>query len=277
MILIVDSGSTKADWVILDGDQVTLSFTSEGLNPFSNPNSLTIIQETVAEKLSDYNIHAVYFYGAGIMGLKEKQDFSSAYHRLSATNIEINDDLLGAARACCGATSGVVCILGTGSNIGYYNGSEIKEKVASGGYILGAEGSGMALGREVLKMYIRKQLSLESAQLLESIYEIDMTNIFEKVYGNPIINRYIASYARLIPKLQSSERNQITHKVFKEFLEERILKLNASKNNPINFVGSIAHSFAQELEDMLKSNNLLFGKIVQKPIHNLVKYHIGQN
>ena len=277
MILIIESGSTKADWVLIDENSVHQTFHTIGLNPFANKEYADVIKETV-ETLSDADrITEVYFYGAGIMGDKEKAGVTKGFGKLKNASIKVNDDLIAAAIATSGTEKGVVCILGTGSNIGYYDGKKIVDKVASGGYLLGAEGSGMALGREVLKMYIRDQLTPESSQLLEDEYDISKANVFDKVYSQQIINRYVASFAPLVDKLNLEEREQITYKIFNEFLEERILKLEASRTNPIHFVGSIAHCYAKELEDIMKSNNLELGKIVEKPIDNLVAYHILNN
>lgn len=274
LILIVESGSTKADWVLIDSDGIHSTFQTIGLNPFSNRDYTALIRETSQQKLSDLDIDKVYFYGAGIVGDKEKIGVAVGFESLNQAIVNVNDDLIAAAIATCGVQKGVVCILGTGSNIGYYDGVQIVEKVASGGYLLGAEGSGMALGREVLKMYIRDQLSETSVNLLESEYQISKENIFDKVYSQQIVNRYIASFAPLVGKLSKSEKKQITHKVFSEFVEERILKLNAYSANPIHFVGSIAYSYQEELKDIMKSNNLVLGNIVEKPIDNLVRHHI---
>lgn len=277
LILIVESGSTKADWVLIGNKAIHSTFKTVGLNPFSNSDYSTIISQTSHQKLLNHKIEKVYFYGSGIMGDKEKMAVADGFKSLNQATIEVNDDLIAAAIATCGVQKGVVCILGTGSNIGYYDGEQIVDKVASGGYLLGAEGSGMAFGREILKMYIRDQLSTTSAKLLESEYGISKENIFDKVYSQKIVNRYIASFAPLVAKMSESEKKHITHKVFTEFVEERILKLNASASNPIHFVGSIAYSYQEELEDIMKSNNLVLGNIVEKPIDNLVKHHIQHN
>lgn len=277
MILIVESGSTKADWVLIDNNNILTKFQTVGLNPFSNKDYANIIDQTVDQHLVGKDVEKIYFYGAGIVGENEKKGVAGGFGKMMETTICVNDDLIAAAIATCGNKKGVVCILGTGSNIGYYDGNEIKAKVASGGYLLGAEGSGMAFGREVLKMYIRDQLSQRSVQLLESEYEISKENIFDKVYSKKVVNRYVASFAPMVNKLEEKEKKDITYKVFNEFLEERILKLEASRTNPIHFVGSIAHSFAVELGDIMKSNNLVLGNIVEKPIDNLVEYHIHNN
>jgi len=277
LILIVESGSTKADWVIINNGAVEQTFLTPGLNPFSNKEYADVIRKTVAVRIGELPIDTVYFYGAGIVGTKEKRAIAEAFGYLDRTKVTVNDDLIAAAIATCGNDKGVVCILGTGSNIGYYDGREIVAKVASGGYLLGSEGSGMALGREVLKMYIRDQLSARSVRLLESAYDISKENIFDKVYNQNVINRYVASFAPMVNKLEITEKEKITQRVFTEFLDERILKLEASRSNPIHFVGSIAYSFRQEIEDILKNNNLALGNIVDKPIDNLVEYHTLNN
>ena len=275
MVLLVESGSTKADWLILNGDSIHRSFQTEGLNPFSNKASYDIINQTSRDLPESETLAEIYFYGSGVVGSDVEQKISHAFAQQDKAKIEVNDDLLAAARSTLGNEPGIVCILGTGSNIGYYNGKKIIEKVASGGYLLGGEGSGMALGKEVLVMYLRNQLSESSALLIEDKYQINHANITHKVYNQAVPNRYMASFAPIVHELSPEEKFIITDKVFTTFLNERILKLKTPKISPIHFVGSIANSFKNEIEHILKINNLVLGKVVEKPIHNLVKYHIG--
>lgn len=275
MVLLVESGSTKADWLIINGDSIHRSFQTEGLNPFSNKASYDIIKQTSRELPESEYLDEIHFYGAGVVGLDVTQKIGQSFDQYEKAKIEVNDDLLGAARATIGNKPGTVCILGTGSNIGYYDGAKIITKVASGGYLLGGEGSGMALGRQVLVMYLRHQLCDNSARLIEEKYQINHSNITHKVYNQAVPNRYMASFAPIVNQLSPQEKSSITDKVFTAFLNERILKLKAPQISPIHFVGSIANSFKNEIEHILKINNLVLGKVVEKPIHNLVKYHIG--
>lgn len=277
MVLIVESGSTKADWIISNDGVIYDSFETEGLNPFSNKASYAIIKSTTKELSQKAKIEQVHFYGAGVIGNDIIEKIRHSFQALPDAVVHVHDDLLGAARATCNATSGVVCILGTGSNIGYYDGQAIIEKVASGGYLLGGEGSGMALGKEVLIRFLRNQLSNESENLIMNEYEIDHSNVTQKLYNQSVPNRYMASFAPIVHRLQPSEKETITNKVFTTFLNERILKLKASQDHPIHFVGSIALSFQKELEHMMKINNLALGNVVDKPIHNLVEYHKRTN
>ena len=60
-------------------------------------------------------IEEIFFYGAGCT--KEKSGIvSTALHEVfsQTTTIEVNSDMLGAARALCGNQPGIICILGTG-------------------------------------------------------------------------------------------------------------------------------------------------------------------
>jgi len=277
VVLIIESGSTKADWVLLKGDAVHHSFETEGLNPFSNKASYKIITQTAEKLIEDHDIREVHFYGAGIVGNEVPDKVRNSFYPLSTAKINVDDDLLAAARATCKDQPGVVCILGTGSNIGFYDGEKVVEKVASGGYLLGGEGSGMALGKQVLIKYLRNQFSDKTMQLFASEYNITTSDVTDKLYSQEIPNRYMASFAPFVHRLTTSERDEITNKVFKEFLEYRILKLDTSRKFPIHMVGSIALSFRKEIEHMLKINNLAVGKVVDKPIHNLVRYHTETN
>ena len=149
MFIIVESGSTKADWVAVDKDGRHQFFKTDGINPSTQVQfpllSDQALQDTVA-KAND-----IFFYGAGA-------DDPSSPGRIQKWlapygfdgKAEVKSDLYAAARACCGHQSGIVCILGTGSNSCVYDGTKIVEAIPSLGYIFSDEGGGVHLGREII-------------------------------------------------------------------------------------------------------------------------------
>ena len=150
MILIADSGSTKTDWVFLDGEGRN-NFETIGLNPFFVDEATVV--KTLSGQVSDANkVEAVHFYGAGcstenkrsIISEGLKQVFPQAQHT-------VEHDLLGAARATCLNEAGIACILGTGSSSCLFDGEKITHQVPALGYVLGDEGSGSHMGKLLLR------------------------------------------------------------------------------------------------------------------------------
>ena len=124
MILIADSGSTKTDWVLLQTkDPKTIFSLSKGLNPFFvNNTQVTQALESTYNKEQLPEIKQVYFYGAGCSTIDSKKTISDGIKQACKNaQIEIQHDLLAAARALIGNNAGIACILGTGSNACVYN------------------------------------------------------------------------------------------------------------------------------------------------------------
>ena len=164
MILIADSGSTKTDWrLIVDKDNVQEAYT-EGLNPYFK--TTEEVQQTINDVLllqfitkNPMEIDAVYFYGAGCSSDDKKEIIATALKSVfTNANIVVEHDLLGAALGVCGTQAGIAAILGTGSNSCYFDGEKVVENIPALGYVLGDEGSGAYIGKEVLKGYLNTEM-----------------------------------------------------------------------------------------------------------------------
>jgi N-acetylglucosamine kinase-like BadF-type ATPase len=161
MILIADCGSTKTDWVLCDAEGVVARAKTQGLNPTHQDSDK--IHEILSLELSDEIISQkpdkIFFYGAGCAYELANNRMREALEGIFTTKeIHINSDLLAAARALCRHDEGIACILGTGSNSCFFDGEKIIENTPSLGYILGDEGSGAHLGRQLISDCLKKQL-----------------------------------------------------------------------------------------------------------------------
>ncbi|RME94922.1 MAG: hypothetical protein D6772_13890, partial [Bacteroidetes bacterium] len=155
MIVIADSGSTKADWKFVDSDKVH-TLHSIGFNPVFHDSDF--IERELRQALGDLvagdQPTAVYFYGAGCWDSKRKAPIVDALKSVfPQAAIQVHHDLLGAARASCGQEAGIACILGTGSNSCLFDGRQIIDQVTNLGYLLGDEGSGTHLGKQLIQHY----------------------------------------------------------------------------------------------------------------------------
>jgi len=154
MILIADSGSTKADWRIITESGEVQSQSTSGFNPFFQ-NSETIEQTLRREfngELQKEAAQHVFYYGAGCSDAYRCSIVEVAMQKLFPNaSIQIDHDLLASARALCGTEAGIACILGTGSNSCLYDGKSVIDNVTNMGSFVGDEGSGMALGKALLR------------------------------------------------------------------------------------------------------------------------------
>lgn len=277
-ILIGDSGSTKTDWAYLT-EKGTQLFTTQGLNP----NHLTkdAIQEILFHQVNAYvslqEVEKVYFYGAGLGNAITKQYLRDIFEQifLHATNIIIEHDVLGAAQALYQhGEKGIVCILGTGSIAGYFDGQEITQTSGGLGFLLGDEGSGTYLGKLLIKEYAQQKLPLPIQNALYEHLHIKHTEILHFLYKEPHPNHFLARLTYFLTQFKEQDSiKTILYRAFEDFYVYTVSDLCAKypQNENIRCVGSVAYLFQQELSDVLQKHNLQIDKILQKPIFGLIE------
>jgi len=274
MILIADSGTTKTEWCLITdrGDLETVI--TSGINPFYQDaeNISAILQK---EFTGVKKFDAIYFYGAGCIN-QEKQNIvrEALLNVFKVTNIFVGSDLLAAAHSLCQEQSGVVCILGTGSNSCYYNGNEIVANVSPLGFILGDEGSGAVLGKKLIGDVLKKQLPQSLIDDFFETYQTTAAGILENVYKKPFPSRYLAGFTKFLSKnIKHPEIEKIVTNSFRDFVTRNLLQYSEIRQTPIHFTGSIAFHFEAQLRKVIEEQNLMLGRIVQAPMEGLIKYH----
>ena len=274
MILIADSGTTKTEWCIITDNGTTESLVTSGINPFYQETeniSKILEREFTAARKYDY----IYFYGAGCIN-QEKQDIvrKSLLQIFETSNIFIGSDLLAAAHSLCQDQPGVACILGTGSNSCYYNGSEIEANVSPLGFIIGDEGSGAVLGKKLIGDVLKKQLPQSLINEFFETYNTIAAEILENVYKKPFPSRYLANYTKFLSKnIKHPEIENIVVTSFREFLTRNLLQYPGIERTPIHFTGSIAFYFEDQLRKAIEEQHLILGTIERAPMKGLIRYH----
>ena len=272
-ILIADGGSTKIDWTIVSGiSQKT--FRSPGINPvlWDIGKIEQMLQEGLPhEILSD--VESVYFYGAGCLG-RSAEKMQEALMRVVAhdAEIEVESDLLGAARALFGNERGIACILGTGSNSALYDGKEIISNIHPLGYILGDEGSGASIGKHFLNALYKGRLPESLRKDFETETGLTYDDVIDHVYRQPMANKFLASLVIFVSK-RRKECAELLNEEFDNFIEKDILPYNHCEL-PIGIVGGVGYEFHEELKEIFLRHGLKLNKIVAKPMENLVDYHL---
>jgi len=276
MILIADSGSSKTDWRVAEVGETVKKVMTTGINPYLQD------EEAIAEELKlslfpeieEYNIHAVYFYGAGCSFPHEKQILAEVIGAEIKAPIEVYSDLMGAARGLCGFMPGIACILGTGSNSCLYDGVEIIQHTPALGFILGDEGSGAALGKRLVNDCLKNQLPEHLRNKFLSEYELTTEVILERVYRQPFPNRFLSNLSRfLLDNLLEEAVHNLVLDCFKEFLVKNVKQYKGSDKFPIHFTGSIAYFFQAVLREAIIAVGLHPGVMTQSPMEGLIRYH----
>ena len=275
--VIADSGSTKTDWrIIIDAKEIT-AFSTIGFNPVLTNTKLIINELTPFFTNNSLNesIEKVYYYGAGCWNVESCSIVQAALSVFfTNADIQVTNDLLGAARAVCGNQAGIVCILGTGSNSCLYDGQKIIDNIPALGYIMGDEGSGAYLGKQLLQSYFYRALPKEIAEQLTTEYDISKKILLEKIYQHKGGNKYLASFAKFIMahKKHPFIKTMLADS-FDIFINKQLLKYDNATDFPIHFIGSIAYFSTEILREVLANNGLQLGKIIRQPIEGLVEFH----
>ncbi len=276
MILIADSGSTKTTWCLITKKGNPAFFTTTGINPFFR-NSDDIEAELKMGLVPKLNsaVERIFFYGAGIINDTKKNIIRTALKRLfPGTEIEINSDLLAAAHATLGRNQGIVCILGTGSNSGLYNGENIIEHVPPLGFILGDEGSGAILGKKLLADYLKGVLPEHLSKQFKIQFTSTYGEFMEHIYKKEKPNRYLAQFVPFIMKnIDDSYCKKLVDNSLTEFVDRNITQYTSFKDHRISFVGSVAFHFQDQLRTVLKKQHLKLGEIEKDPINGLSRYY----
>ena len=278
MILIADCGSTKIDWCLLNGNEKVAQIFTTGMN------ALMLTKEEMTARIHDelmphimaYKVDEIFYYGAGIISDEIKGNVVSALktNMPAATRIEVESDLLAAARALCGHKPGIACILGTGSNSCYYDGERVVDNVSPLGYILGDEGSGAVLGKLLVGDVLKKQLPEHLCQKFLKEYNTDRTQIINAVYRQPAANRYLAQFAPFLQhNIDEPSIHDLVFRAFTAFFVRNVESYEGYKNLPCNFVGSIALYQMAVLQEAAAARGITIGNIIQNPMEGLVKYH----
>ena len=274
--LIADSGSTKAGWYFQSGEKA-VSFETNGFNPyfFTSTRLAKAISRDVIPHLEGDVPEKIFFYGAGCAAEDRKVIVRDAFRSLfQKSNIEVNDDLLGAARGLLKRDRGFISILGTGMNNGLYDGLKITDQVDSLGFILGDEGSGTAIGKRMLQTFLRKEFPPELQSEFESAYKLSRDDIVRSIYSGTEVNRFIGGFTRFaVDRQQNPFIRELVKNSFVEFFEKIVTKLPSYQDYSFNCIGSVGFHFSDILSEVSSQFGMKTGSILQSPLEGLVKFH----
>lgn len=278
MILIADSGSTKTDWRFVADGKVLGQAKTVGFNPYYQT------AESIAEEIQKSLIPAlpqavteIYYYGTGITNDEKAAVIKTAMAIAfpDCQKVEAHSDVLGAAKALCGRSVGIACILGTGSNSCLFDGEKIAFQVPPLGFWLGDEGSGGHLGKTLLLSYLHKEMPIEIRTIFEKRFGVlDRLEIIENAYQKPFPNRYFASFSKFIfDHRREPFLYQLALDCFNEFFEKYIQKYPDYQAIPVHFVGSVAFYYSDIIRQIANDKGIIVKNILETPIAGLGLYY----
>lgn len=279
MILLIESGSSKTEWrYIATPHEAYQRFHSLGINPYyQTPEEIEVSQKDVLTQLSKLAVEEMYYYGTGITDDSKRAIISNwlSPNFPDAKIIQVDNDLIAAARSLCGDDSGIACILGTGSNSGFFNGKAITEQIPPLGFWLGDEGSGGFLGKQLILAYLHHELPNDLRDLfIKRFGELNRLEILSRAYQGEYPNRWFAGFSKfLFDHRKHPYCYQMIEHAFQEFIRLYVSKYSEVETQKIHFTGSVAFYYSDILKQVLRKNRYHVGNISESPMAGLTLYH----
>lgn len=275
MKVIAESGSTRTEWALVEDNQLIQSAFTEGLNPFfqTRREISRSVRLGLPEIFFKKKLEQVHYYGAGCSSLEKKNILGASLVAQFKTPIQVESDLLAAARGLFKCDAGIACILDTGSNSCFYDGKIIVRNVRSGGYILGDEGSGAALGRMFLSDVLKRLAPAEIAEAFFHKFRIHADDVMESVYNRPFPNRFLATVPYFLDDyLRHSYVQELIHTNLRSFFTRSVCQYDY-RNYPIRFVGALAYHYADFVREVAGEFGIKLDVIEKTPMKGLIEFH----
>ena len=278
MIAVVYSGSKSAFWKIANNGKTVAECTMPSINPCFNDSKhiLYLLSKNSALINHAEQIKRIYVFAAGASApskQKELADTLSLFFKNS--KITVNDDLYGASIAACYNETGIVGILGSGSNCSYYDGKRPEQNNYGLGFILGDEGSANYLGKILLKRYLEDKMPEDLKLKLVEKYNVDRPNVLERVYKKPGVQQYLSSFLDFYIEHRTHKYIvQLIDQAFENYFKIYLLPtLTKHPNQDIHFVGTVAGNFQDRLRTVAQRHDINIISITKEPIYNLLNYY----
>jgi N-acetylglucosamine kinase-like BadF-type ATPase len=283
MIFVIDSGSTKCDWIAIDsstGEPIFDKQRTRGLNPaiISSTDAFDIIKENEVIYSNKLSVSHIYFYGAGCGTKKPVKMLKGVLQSIfENAKVVVKEDTYAAVYATVGVSHSpaVVCILGTGSNCSYYNGESVEQRIISLGYSVMDDASGNYYGRQLLRDYYFDHMPHDLKLVFKTRYDVNDDVIKSNLYKKANPNAYLATFAEfMILNKESDYVQNLIKKGLRIFVKNMILQYKEEiKTVPVHFAGSIAYFTQEEIKEVAQEFGFTVGNFERRPIEGLVEYH----
>lgn len=277
--VIVESGATKSDWCVLDAEGGELKrFQRAGMNVSTMQTEE--IKRILADAIASEGIagsSGLYLYTAGVVTPEISSELSSHIRSVSdIAEIDIQNDLMGAARGACGHEAGIAAIIGTGSNTCFYDGENLSQKVYSGGYVIGDDGGGAALGKLFLSDFIKGLVPESIAEDFAAEFDASYAGIVEGVYRSASPSGYLGSIAPFVLKhYEHPYAKALVDKNFQAFIDRSLLRYDVA-SYPVGIVGGFGWACQEIIRPLCEKAGIRISRFIKAPIDGLCAYHTSR-
>ncbi|MBK0384189.1 hypothetical protein I5M32_14570 [Pedobacter sp. SD-b] len=283
MIAIVYSGSRYANWRLSNKGKEVIELRTNGINPFFNDEKyITQLLNKNTELINHAEeIKKIYFFGAGSSSQERNETVRTALSSFfKHSKVYVSHDIEAAAKASCDDKPGIVCIIGSGSNTGFFDGKKVLPNNYGLGYAIGDEGSANWLGKSILKAYLNKSMPVKLAAQFEKKYELDRKLILDKIYKQTHASTFLTSFMAFFKEHRDDEfiKNMIKDG-FRLFMDIYLTPISNKYGgkHPIYFVGSVAANYQDSLREVAKEKKINISSVIKEPIYNLLNYYANKN
>ena len=278
MIFIIESGSTKSDWVLVDDKSKQTFYNTIGFNPYFHSAELVSSEIKKNKEIIGHasSVKKIFFYGAGCSSEKMNNKIEKGIQSVfKDAEIFVEHDLLACAFATYEGEPGISCIIGTGSNSCHFDGVNLNEEVPALGYVLGDEGSGSYFGKFLLSSFLYHKLPSDLLKDFQETYALTEADIVSGVYQKESPNVFIASFMPFVVKHKKHKFfNDVLVKGLQHFMEVHVCCYKDYLDTPVHFVGSLSVLLEDELRIAADNLGIEIRSVTAKPIQNLVDYHL---
>lgn len=280
LILLADSGVTKTDWCLIQDGASVLTLQTTGMSPVYQTEKE--LEQCICRELlpaldrCGQRPQALYFYGAGCATPALTGVMRSVLRRCVCPGgtVEVSSDMVGAARSLLGHRPGIACILGTGSNSCLWDGERMLQNVSPLGFILGDEGSGAYLGKQLLGDLWKGQTPPALKEAFQTRYGLTLADVINRVYRSPFPNRFLASLSLFIAEHRDEpSMKRIVYEGFRSFIVRNVCQYPCYQEYPVCFTGSVAWHYRDWLSEAASETGITLGTVMASPLLGLAVYH----
>tara|TARA_A100000171_G_scaffold46790_1_gene52006 strand:- start:1185 stop:2021 length:837 start_codon:yes stop_codon:yes gene_type:complete len=274
-VLIADSGFTKTDWRLISANGSIEQARTMGINPYyQTEEEILLVIQDLHSQLPD-KVDEIYFYGTGCSSGTNRDKIAKLLNRYyQEAKIDVNHDLLAAARSLCGDEKGIACIIGTGTNSCLYDGSKIISNVPSLGWAIADEGGGTYLGKTLVTDYYRKDMPEHLRVIFKERFGLNKDAFLTAIYQEPMPGRFLASFAKFINEhISEPYMYKLVYDAFTTFIIKNVVKYEGYKEVPVHFTGSVAYYFNNILRKVAVDQGIYIKHITEHPIAGLTLFH----
>lgn len=258
--LIADSGGSSTTWALVSGNNEVRFVQTGSLHP-----KYAFSDSGVLEELRQFKgLNApLYFYGAGCSSEKVQNEMKAFLKKVGFAKAEVYPDTLAACRALYGNEAGWVGILGTGSILVRYDGSEIIQRLGGYGSLIGDEGSGFYFGK-LLVRYLLEVPEWENSWV--ELFESKETLLGKLASADA--QKWISGLAFQTAHLNFDFLHRGNAELFRDMYCSKISNLTE-----IAFIGTYGFEQREIFSETFQKQEIRLKKCLSNPIVDLLNYH----